>query len=37
MTTHPALQSGNITVITGGADGIGLAAAHYCKSIGVQG
>jgi len=36
MTTHPALTSGNIAVITGGADGIGLAAAHYYKSIGMK-
>ena len=35
MTTHPALTSGNDAVITGGADGIGLAAAHYYKSIGM--
>ena len=36
MTTHPALTSGNVAVITGGADGIGLAAAHYYKSIGMK-
>jgi hypothetical protein len=36
MTTHPALKSGNVAVITGGADGIGLAAARYYKSIGMQ-
>jgi len=36
MTQHPALRSGNVAVITGGADGIGLAAAHYYKSIGMK-
>lgn len=36
MTTHPALESGNVAVITGGADGIGLAAAHYYMSIGME-
>lgn len=36
MAQHPALKSGNVAVITGGADGIGLAAAHHCKSIGMQ-
>lgn len=36
MTTHPAMKSGNVAVITGGADGIGLAAAHYYKSIGME-
>lgn len=36
MTTHPALKSGNVAVITGGADGIGLAAARYYKSIGME-
>ena len=36
MTQHPALTPGNVAVITGGADGIGLAAAHYYKSIGMQ-
>lgn len=36
MTIHPALKSGNVAVITGGADGIGLAAAHYYKSIGME-
>ena len=36
MSTHPALKSGNVAVITGGADGIGLAAAHYYKSVGME-
>ena len=31
--THPALTAGKVAVITGGADGIGLAAAHYYLSI----
>ena len=36
MTQHPALKAGNVAVITGGADGIGLAAARYYKSIGMD-
>lgn len=36
MKSHPAIKSGNVAVITGGADGIGLAAARYYKSIGMQ-
>ncbi len=36
MRQHPALTSGNVAVITGGADGIGLAAAHYFKSLGLE-
>ncbi|MEH6636508.1 MAG: SDR family NAD(P)-dependent oxidoreductase [Halioglobus sp.] len=36
MTHHPVLSSGNVAVITGGADGIGLAAAHYYRSIGMD-
>lgn len=36
MKQHPALSAGNVAVITGGADGIGLAAAHFCKSIGME-
>ena len=36
MAQHPALCSGNVAVITGGADGIGLAAAHYYKSLGME-
>ena len=36
MTTHAALRPGNVAVITGGADGIGLAAAKYYKSLGMN-
>jgi NAD(P)-dependent dehydrogenase (short-subunit alcohol dehydrogenase family) len=36
MTQHPALIPGNVAVITGGADGIGLAAARYYKSIDME-
>ena len=36
MTQHPALIAGNVAVVTGGADGIGLAAARYYKSIGMD-
>mgnify|MGYP003666211449 FL=1 len=36
MAQHPALSAGNVAVITGGADGIGLAAAHYFKSLGLD-
>ncbi len=36
MTQHPALASGNVAVITGGADGIGLAAAQHFKSLGMR-
>ena len=36
MKQHPALTAGNVAVITGGADGIGLSAAHFCKSIGME-
>lgn len=35
MTQHPAMVPGNVAVITGGADGIGLAAAHFYKSLGM--
>ena len=33
--THPALSSGNVAVITGAADGIGLAAAHRLSGLGL--
>ena len=33
--THPALSSGNLAVITGAADGIGLAAAHRLTHLGM--
>ena len=33
--THPAISSGNVAVITGAADGIGLAAAHRLTGLGM--
>ena len=33
---HPALAAGNVAVITGGASGIGLAAAARFKSLGLK-
>ncbi len=33
---HPALQPGNLAVITGGADGIGLAAARRFAAMGLR-
>ena len=36
MTNHPAISDGNTAVITGGADGIGLAAARYFTSVGMN-
>ncbi len=36
MSTHPALATGNAAVITGGADGIGLAAAKTLLERGLQ-
>ena len=36
MTQHKALQAGNVAVITGAGDGIGLAMAKYCLSIGME-
>ena len=36
MTGHPALQAGRTAVITGAADGIGLAAALRCASLGMN-
>jgi NAD(P)-dependent dehydrogenase (short-subunit alcohol dehydrogenase family) len=33
--THPALSSGKVAVITGAADGIGLAAAHRLAGLGM--
>jgi NAD(P)-dependent dehydrogenase (short-subunit alcohol dehydrogenase family) len=33
---HPALQPGNLAVITGGADGIGLAAARKFAALGLR-
>ena len=36
MANHPAMAPGNVAVITGGADGIGLAAARYYQSLGMR-
>ena len=36
MTNHPAIASGGAAVITGGANGIGLAAAKRFASFGMN-
>jgi NAD(P)-dependent dehydrogenase (short-subunit alcohol dehydrogenase family) len=36
MTLHPAIQPGRTAVITGGASGIGLAAAHRFAGLGLN-
>ena len=36
MSQHPVLQAGNVAVITGAADGIGLAAAQRFSDIGMR-
>jgi len=36
MTTHPAIATGRVAVITGGASGIGLAAAKRFASMGLK-
>jgi NAD(P)-dependent dehydrogenase (short-subunit alcohol dehydrogenase family) len=36
MTSHPALATGNVAVITGGADGIGLATARKLQDMGLS-
>ena len=34
--THPALSSGNVAVVTGGASGIGFAAAERFAAMGLK-
>lgn len=36
LAIHPALKPGKVAVITGGASGIGLAAARQLKAVGMQ-
>ena len=36
LDIHPALRPGQVAVITGGASGIGLAAARRLKAVGMQ-
>jgi NAD(P)-dependent dehydrogenase (short-subunit alcohol dehydrogenase family) len=36
MTTHPAIAQGRVAVITGGASGIGLAAARTFAKLGMK-
>lgn len=36
MTIHPAIASGNVAVITGGANGIGLAVAQRLAALGMR-
>jgi NAD(P)-dependent dehydrogenase (short-subunit alcohol dehydrogenase family) len=36
MSKHPAIHAGNVAVITGGADGIGKAAAAYYLAQGMR-
>lgn len=36
MTVHPALAKGGVAVVTGGASGIGLAAARHLAGIGLR-
>lgn len=36
MSIHPAIASGNVAVITGGANGIGLAAARRFAGLGLK-
>jgi NAD(P)-dependent dehydrogenase (short-subunit alcohol dehydrogenase family) len=36
MNTHPAFSAGNVAVVTGAADGIGLAAAQRYASMGLK-
>ena len=34
--THPALSAGSVAVVTGGASGIGLAAAKRFAAMGLK-
>jgi NAD(P)-dependent dehydrogenase (short-subunit alcohol dehydrogenase family) len=36
MSIHPAIQPGNVAVLTGGANGIGLAAAKRLAALGMK-
>jgi NAD(P)-dependent dehydrogenase (short-subunit alcohol dehydrogenase family) len=36
MSQHPAIQPGNVAVITGGASGIGLASARKLSGLGMK-
>ena len=36
MARHPAFGEGNVAVITGAADGIGLAAAQQLHAMGMR-
>ncbi|MEM9254708.1 MAG: SDR family NAD(P)-dependent oxidoreductase [Pseudomonadota bacterium] len=36
MSTHPVLSQDKVAVITGGADGIGLATARHCLTLGMR-
>lgn len=36
MSTHPAISPGNVAVVTGGGDGIGLAAATFFHGQGLK-
>ncbi len=36
MSAHAAIKAGNLAVISGGASGIGLAAAKYYLSQGMK-
>lgn len=36
MAIHPAIEPGNVAVVTGGADGIGLAAARRFAELGMR-
>ena len=36
MSQHPVLRSGNVAIVTGGASGIGLAAARWFAAAGMK-